>query len=61
MDSSNKEKRALLRQLKVSQRGDDTPDDDLERSLNYLPAGERAKKKYKDFYDDVKLHVSEDW
>jgi hypothetical protein len=36
-------------------------DDDLIRSEKFMKKGQYARSKYKEFYDDVKLSIKEDW
>ena len=36
-------------------------DDDLVRSEKYMKKGQYARSNYKEFYDDVKLSIKEDW
>lgn len=36
-------------------------DDDLVRSEKYKKKGQYARSKYKEFYDDIKLSIKEDW
>lgn len=57
-----KEKQQLIKKLKKGEHGDVAKEDnDLEKSVSYMKKPAAAKAKYKDFYDDVKLSIKEDW
>ena len=36
-------------------------DDDLYKSESLMKKADKFKSNYKDYYDDVKLHIKEDW
>ncbi len=59
---TEKEKEEILRKMKNREQGDvASNDDDLVRSEKYMKKGQYARSKYKEFYDDVKLSIKEDW
>lgn len=59
---TEQEKEQILRKMKNREQGDvASNDDDLVRSEKYMKKGQYARSKYKEFYDDVKLSIKEDW
>lgn len=59
---TEKEKEKLLEKMKNRESGVVSRcDDDLERSEKYMKKGQYERSKYKEFYDDVKLSIKEDW
>ncbi|MEG1613711.1 MAG: hypothetical protein RR357_06050 [Clostridia bacterium] len=57
-----KEKLQVIKKLKRSENGNTaTSDDDLEKSCLLKNKNQAFKDNYKEFYDDVKLHIKEDW
>lgn len=59
---TEQEKEQILRKMKNREQGDvASNDDDLFRSEKYMKKGQYARSKYKEFYDDVKLSIKEDW
>lgn len=57
-----KKKQQLIKRMKNRETGDTyRDDDDLVRSETYMKKGQAEKSKYKEFYDDVKLSIKEDW
>lgn len=59
---TDEQKKEALKKLKRADSGDcATVDDDLEKSVQYKPENQAFKDKYKEYYDDVKLHIKEDW
>lgn len=60
MDEELKQK--LLKQIRNREQGDVAKNDnDLEKSLSYESEAETEKRVYKEFYDDIKHHIKEDW
>lgn len=58
----DKQKKQLLKKLKKTETGDIAKnDDDLVKSEGYLNKPQAEKARYKEFYDDVKLSIKEDW
>lgn len=48
--------------MKRGERGDVArDDDDLYKSESLMKKPDKFKSTYKDYYDDVKLHIKEDW
>lgn len=58
---TEQEKEQILRKMKNREQGDVASNDDLVRSEKYMKKGQYARSKYKEFYDDVKLSIKEDW
>ena len=59
---TEQEKEQILRKMKNREQGDvASNDDDLVRSEKYMKKGQYARSKYKEFYDDIKLSIKEDW
>lgn len=59
---TEQEKEQILRKMKNREQGDvASNDDDLVRSEKFMKKGQYARSKYKEFYDDVKLSIKEDW
>ena len=59
---TEQEKEQILRKMKNREQGDvASNDDDLIRSEKFMKKGQYARSKYKEFYDDVKLSIKEDW
>lgn len=59
---TEQEKEQILRKMKNREQGDvASNDDDLVRSEKYMKKGQYARSKYKEFYDDVKLSIKEEW
>lgn len=59
---TEEDKKEALKKLKRSNCGDcAVADDDLEKSGEFKTKNQAFKDKYKDYYDDVKLHIKEDW
>ena len=57
-----KEKQRLIAKLKRGENGDTArDDDDLYKSESLMKKAYKFKSNYKDYYDDVKLHIKEDW
>lgn len=57
-----KQKQRLIAQMKRGERGDVArDDDDLYKSEALMKKSDKFKSTYKDYYDDVKLHIKEDW
>lgn len=59
---TEQEKEQILRKMKNREQGDvASNDDDLVRSEKFMKKSQYARSKYKEFYDDVKLSIKEDW
>lgn len=60
MDTKLKQK--LLKQVRRNEMGDVSKvDNDLEKSLSYQNQAQAKKRIYKEFYDDIKHNIKEDW